>query len=96
MVPAPELHADIFGSPVRRHRVPGVSVLTPARRRGSAEEKSRNVFGGEEEAVKGRNRANVWDSDSDEDVGIDGMSPPKTMQFHVPQTRILRTPGKFS
>lgn len=94
-VPAPELHAEIFGSPVRQRRVPGVSILTPARRRESAEGKSRNAFGGEEEVGAGRNKTDVWDSDSDDDVGLDGMSPPKTMQFHVPQTRLLRTPGKF-
>jgi len=36
----------------------------------------------------------VWDSDSEEDE-IGGMSPPKTMQFHVPRERLLRTPGRF-
>lgn len=38
----------------------------------------------------------IWDSDSDDDesdVGA-GMSPPKTMQFHVPQPRLLRTPAR--
>lgn len=40
------------------------------------------------------NIANIWDSDSDDEGGLEGMSPPKTMQFHVPQTRLLRTPGK--
>lgn len=73
-VEAPELHAEIFESPLRR--VPGVSVLTPARGKG-----------------KGKERG-VWDSDSEgEEMG--GMSPPKTMQFHVPRERLLRTPGRF-
>lgn len=71
-VEAPELHAEIFESPLRR-RVPGVSVLTPARGQGME---------------KG-----VWDSDSEEEEV--GMSPPKTMQFHVPRERLLRTPGRF-
>ena len=39
----------------------------------------------------------VWDSDSDDDGGLEeGMSPPKTMQFHIPRERLLRTPGMFS
>lgn len=37
----------------------------------------------------------IWDSDSDDERGVEGMSPPKTMQFHVPQSRLLRTPGTF-
>lgn len=107
--PAPTLHAEIFDSPLRRPRVPGVSIFTPARKQGeTAAEGAKahdDVFtgkgqgGGEEEdrqtGRRGvvRNIANIWDSDSD-DEGLEGMSPPKTMQFHVPQTRLLRTPGK--
>lgn len=34
------------------------------------------------------------DSDSDEDDDLGGMSPPKTMQFHVPQSRLLQTPAR--
>ena len=37
----------------------------------------------------------MWESDSDEDDALD-FSPPKTMQFHVPQSRLLQTPGKLS
>lgn len=40
----------------------------------------------------------IWDSDSDEDDADgefpEGMSPPKTMQFHIPQSKLLRTPGE--
>ena len=82
---APELHAEIFSSPMRRippsarkPRTPCVSVLTPAKGTG---ENSRS--------------AGTWDSDDgleDEDEGL-SHSPPKTMQFHVPQSRLLRTPG---
>ncbi|KAE8147829.1 DASH complex subunit Ask1-domain-containing protein [Aspergillus avenaceus] len=88
---APQLHAEIFSSPLktpgtgRKPRTtshlritpqPGTSVLTPAK-------------GG------GRNRP-VWDSDEefdheDEDFGP---SPPKTMQFHIPQNRLMKTPAK--
>lgn len=83
----PELHAEVFDSPVRREitqnlnqqRTPGVSVLTPGRR-------------------KARER-DVWDSDDDEIIdeatGMPyGASPPKTMQFHVPQSRLLKTPAR--
>lgn len=41
----------------------------------------------------GQTRNNLWDSDEDED-GLDGFSPPKTMQFHIPQSRILQTPAR--
>lgn len=44
---------------------------------------------------KGGVGAGIWDSDSDEDGLEAGMSPPKTMQFHVPQGRLLKTPGGF-
>lgn len=106
--PAPTLHAEIFDSPLRRPRVPGVSVFTPARKqRETAPEGGKahdDVFtsmrkGEEKDKQTGRrggvrNIANIWDSDSDDEGGLEGMSPPKTMQFHVPQTRLLRTPGK--
>lgn len=68
------MRAEIFDSPVRGKRVPGVSVLTPARN-------------GKEEELG-------WDSDSDDGM-LAGMSPPKTMQFYVPQSRLLKTPGEF-
>ena len=82
-VEAPDLNAEIFDSPVRRPRVPGVSVLTPAR--------------GKADAAKGKER-DVWDSDSEgEEGGLGkGISPPKTMQFHIPRERLLRTPGESS
>lgn len=93
--PAPELHAEIFDSPVRRPRIPGVSILTPARKRDSAGGKSRDVFGGEDVDGAGRKMTDIWDSDSDDEHGMEEMSPPKTMQFHIPQSRLLRTPGTF-
>ena len=84
-----------------------MSVFTPARKqRGTGPEggKAHDVFTSkgkwkEEDRQTGRgaavrDTANIWDSDSDDEGGLEGMSPPKTMQFHVPQTRLLRTPGK--
>lgn len=78
MPAAPQLHAEIFSSPVKPNsRTPGISVLTPAKHKGDA---------------KG-----IWDSDDefddDDDYNAFG-SPPKTMQFHIPQSRLLKTPGK--
>ena len=97
LVPAPELHAEIFDSPARAKRIPGVSVLTPAKKNLHMEEskgEGENVIG------KGMPKKGIWDSDSDdedEDGGLpEGMSPPKTMQFHIPQSKLLKTPGKSS
>ncbi|GKZ40064.1 DASH complex subunit ask1, partial [Aspergillus brasiliensis] len=95
---APKLHAEIFSSPMKgvetpntgrkrrpsanRLRItpkPGISVLTPARGGG------------------GGTRRSAWDSDDDFDDGDDedlGPSPPKTMQFHIPQSRLMKTPAK--
>ncbi|KAK4930965.1 DASH complex subunit ask1, partial [Elasticomyces elasticus] len=90
----PELHAEVFDSPVRKslaarpappaQRTPGISVLTPARNK----------------QVLPQHTPALWDSD-EEDDGIDeetgmpyGASPPKTMSFHVPQSRLLRTPAR--
>jgi DASH complex subunit ASK1 len=90
---APQLHAEIFSSPVRQQynrswapRTPGVSVQTPAKG------KSRDI------ARPPKKDEISWESDSDEDPeGVYrelGMSPPKTIQFSMPQSRLLQTPGK--
>lgn len=97
---APQLNSELF-SPIKRvtdtptpgrnrrpsashlDRItpkPGISVLTPAK-------------GG------GTGKRPVWDSDDEFDVNEDddlGPSPPKTMQFHVPQSRLMKTPGELS
>lgn len=93
---APQLNPELF-SPVKpetpgaiRNRrpsgyksrgtpKPGTSVLTPAK--------------------GGAGKRSDWDSD-EEQFGYDdddelGLSPPKTMQFHVPQSRLMKTPGLF-
>lgn len=78
--PAPQLRADIFSSPLKAPRTPGVSVQTPG--------KGTKTFDATQ--TKG-----IFDSDSDEDDdGLD-FSPPKTMQFHIPQSRLLQTPGPY-
>jgi DASH complex subunit ASK1 len=93
---APQLHADIFSSPIRQQynrpsapRTPGVSVNpTPAKGKG------REII------PKLPKKDEIsWESDSDEDAeGVYrelGMSPPKTIQFSLPQSRLLQTPGQF-
>ena len=63
--------------------MPCVSVLTPARDRARS-------------AARKRSQDIGWDDSDDEEDGEPmGMSPPKTIQFHVPQGRLMRTPGMF-
>ena len=85
---APQLHSEIFSSPIRggppsayKSRTPGVSVMTPGRKKnGDTPGKQKQEYG--------------WNSDDEEDeIGWDE-SPPKTMHFHVPASRLLQTPGK--
>jgi DASH complex subunit ASK1 len=91
---APQLHAEIFSSPIRQQysrpsapRTPGISVQTPAK--GKAKELMTKPAKKDEIS---------WESDSDEDAeGVYrelGMSPPKTIQFSLAQSRLLQTPGK--
>ncbi|KAF2713289.1 hypothetical protein K504DRAFT_487733 [Pleomassaria siparia CBS 279.74] len=76
--PAPQLRADIFSSPMKAPRTPGVSVQTPGRHT---------------QAFDVTNTKGIFDSDSEEDDEM-GFSPPKTMQFHIPQSRLLQTPAR--
>ncbi|KAF3491944.1 uncharacterized protein GIQ15_01461 [Arthroderma uncinatum] len=94
---APKLHTELFDSPMiqrsarkrntSKPRTPGISILaTPSN--------------------KHREKANPWDSDEEfghagyaddddeDDTALVDFSPPKTMQFHVPQSRLLKTPAK--
>ncbi|KAF2732764.1 hypothetical protein EJ04DRAFT_469656 [Polyplosphaeria fusca] len=77
--PAPQLRADIFSSPLKAPRTPGVSVQqTPGKGK---------------QAVKTTQTRDVFDSDSGEEDHAE-YSPPKTMQFHIPQSRLLQTPAR--
>ncbi|KAL4970215.1 DASH complex subunit Ask1-domain-containing protein [Aspergillus stella-maris] len=91
---APQLNSELFSSPLKPQTPgtgrkpsrprgppkPGTSVLTPAKGGGG--------FG----------KRSEWDSDDDDDQFNDdddlGYSPPKTMQFHIPQSRLMKTPAK--
>lgn len=96
---APQLNSELFSpikglttptprrnrrsSPTRLDRItpkPGISVLTPAKGGG------------------GTGKQPAWDSDDefdDTEDGDFGPSPPKTMQFHIPQSRLMKTPGEL-
>ncbi|KAH9870904.1 hypothetical protein J1614_006476 [Plenodomus biglobosus] len=76
--PAPQLRADIF-SPMKTPRTPGVSVQTPAKGRHPM---SVNQTGG-----------TVFDDSEEEEYELD-FSPPKTIQFHIPQSKLLQTPAR--
>jgi len=96
----PKLRSAAFMSPMRAGyksrmaaaaagapRTPGVSVQTPATAR-----KTRDVY----QETPGANRGTeeiTWESDSDDDI-YGGMSPPKTINFALPPSKLLQTPGK--
>lgn len=97
---APQLHADIFSSPIRKQysqplapRTPGISVQTPAKG------KAKEMKSAREAMPKPTKDEISWESDSDDDAeGVYqnlGMSPPKTIQFNFPQSRLLQTPGMY-
>ncbi|KAI4170158.1 MAG: hypothetical protein LQ343_005164 [Gyalolechia ehrenbergii] len=88
-MPAPQLHSEIFGTPVRRTKIPGVSVLIPARGKRTPSQQRVAKTPGEDAGRRG-----IWESDSDDEDEGPGMSPPKTIQFHVPQSKLLRTPAR--
>ncbi|KAL4888768.1 DASH complex subunit Ask1-domain-containing protein [Aspergillus ambiguus] len=91
---APRLRAEIFSSPLK---TPG-SARHPRRvsghPRGTGTPKpGTSVL---TPARPGASRP-VWDHSEDEfddDDETFGPSPPKTMQFHVPQSRLMKTPAK--
>ncbi|KKZ65299.1 hypothetical protein EMCG_08815 [[Emmonsia] crescens] len=100
-IEVPKLHSEIFSSPIKeedeesrprqrrpskpsRAPKPGISVLTPAKNNAPRPKKS-GGWDSEED---------FDDGDEDEVTALFGDSPPKTMQFHVPQSRLLKTPAK--
>lgn len=101
----PKLRSEAFMSPMKGNarqrlaapsqnqgpRTPGVSVQTPATAR-----KTRNAF--EDEDTQGERYEIDWDIgepvDEDDIDLYAGMSPPKTIQFALPPSKLLQTPGK--
>ncbi|CAD0111317.1 unnamed protein product [Aureobasidium uvarum] len=90
---APQLRSDLFSpqkSPRKALQVPhtpGISVQTPGRDLMTST--GRALF----TDTKDKTTRTLWDqeSDSDDDFSI---SPPKTMQFHIPQSRLMQTPAR--
>ncbi|KAL7917723.1 DASH complex subunit Ask1 domain-containing protein [Trichoderma austrokoningii] len=105
----PKLRSEAFMSPYKSNarqrlaaaaatqapRTPGVSVQTPA----TAKKKTRDVFAAEAEGGSGvvaagsKRKADeiTWESDDDDNLG---MSPPKTIQFALPPSKLLQTPAR--
>lgn len=72
-------------------RTPGVSVQTPA-----TAKKTKDVYANQGSEKRGRQRDEItWESDEEDDDMYGGMSPPKTIQFALPPSKLLQTPGKF-
>lgn len=72
-------------------RTPGVSVQTPA-----TAKKTKDVYAPENEGSRGRQKDEAtWGSDEGEEGLYGGMSPPKTIQFALPPSKLLQTPGMF-
>ncbi|TKA74638.1 hypothetical protein B0A55_05964 [Friedmanniomyces simplex] len=99
-VAAPQLRSDLF-SPAKAPRTPGVSVMTPARgktgRPAPTTSTGRRLFSPQDKAYtasRSRPSAIFMDEESDEEDDLGDMSPPKTMQFHVPQSRLMQTPAR--
>ena len=94
--PSPQLRTEIFTSPFKGPRTPGVSVVTPAAKKHFAD-MTRWDTRGANDREKTRSRAEEmtmslraqWEEDDD----MLEMSPPKTIHFNLPQSQLLRTPG---
>jgi DASH complex subunit ASK1 len=97
--PAPRLRG-VF-SPIKVSRTPGKSVLTPNVKKQFEERRTRESHaeaGATPDVTRGRtggltSRSIAWDSDSEDDDDL-GMSPPKTIMFNLPESRVMQTPGK--
>lgn len=94
----PQLRSDLF-SPAKAPRTPGVSVLTPAGARGRqapATSTGRRLFSPEDKAyTASKSRpSHIFDDSDNDDDDLAGFSPPKTMQFNVPQSRLVQTPAR--
>lgn len=101
---APKLRTNLYNtmSPIKSRglglggrgdapRTPGVSVQTPA-----TAQKTRDVFADVKGTGTKRDPDEItWDSDEDETTGVfGGMSPPKTIQFALPPSKLMQTPAR--
>ncbi|PHH84032.1 hypothetical protein CDD83_2616 [Cordyceps sp. RAO-2017] len=106
----PTLRSEAFMSPLKAHarqrlaaaargpRTPGVSVQTPATAKKARDALASGGRQGAGETARGRQRYEIdWESDDEGDDDEDlyaGMSPPKTIQFALPPSKLLQTPGE--
>lgn len=94
---APQLHSEVFSSPIKGIDTPGTN-----RKRRTSSNRMRGIprpgMSVLTPAKKSAGKSAMWDSDDDLDYDDEdlGPSPPKTMQFHIPQSRLMRTPGNKS
>lgn len=90
---APKLHEEIFSSPLK-----GQTPGTSRKRRPSKTRVTPKPGISVLTPAKSR-KGSAWDSDDDlDDLDNEdfGTSPPKTMQFHIPHSRLMKTPGEFA
>ncbi|OJD25084.1 hypothetical protein ACJ73_03552 [Blastomyces percursus] len=104
-IEVPKLHSEIFSSPIKdnddddndrpsrqrrpskpsRLPRPGISVLTPAKHNALRPPKKSGGWPSDDD---------LDDDDEDDPTALFGHSPPKTIQFHIPQSRLLQTPAR--
>ncbi|KAL1969360.1 hypothetical protein VTN77DRAFT_9553 [Rasamsonia byssochlamydoides] len=87
---APKLNEEVFSSPLKS-QTPGTS-----RRRRPSKTRVTPKPGISVLTPAKTRKGGAWDSDDDfDDLDDDlGTSPPKTMQFHIPHSRLMKTPAK--
>ncbi|PNS16857.1 hypothetical protein CAC42_4821 [Sphaceloma murrayae] len=98
-MPAPQLRSELF-SPAppstkkypRLPCTPGVPLASPQPRLTSAGRPVARQPTNTQDIT--RRTPALWDSDDDDDTGAFDMSPPKTMQFAVPSSRLMQTPAR--
>ncbi|KAJ5574929.1 hypothetical protein N7450_008828 [Penicillium hetheringtonii] len=91
---APQLNSELFDSPLKGvNATPGTNRKrrTSSNRLRGTPQPGTSVL---TPAKKYGSHTPVWDSDDDLDDEDFGPSPPKTMQFHIPQSRLMKTPAK--
>jgi len=99
--PRPSAYRSRLAAATAAPRTPGVSVQTPATSR-----KTRDVYASSrrttaQQQTPGRGHDEketdeiTWETSDDDDLDIyGGMSPPKTIQFALPPSKLLQTPGE--
>lgn len=101
-IAAPELRSELFSPVKAAPRTPGVSILaSAAKKTGLVPPKTStgmSLFSPQDKAYTATQertqRTHIFDDSSEEDDDFAEMSPPKTMQFHVPQSRLMQTPAR--